>query len=857
MPSPFTSEQAPGCAATRLVGIGASAGGLTALEQFLSHTPADSGMAFLVVQHLDPTQRALLPELLQRTTSMRVYEAEEGMQVEPDCVYVIPPNTELSVVKDALHLAAPVESRGLRLPINVLFSSLARARGANAAAIVLSGMGSDGSVGVQAVRAVGGLTGAQEPGSAQFDSMPNSAIATGCIDFVAPPAELPARILACIDRMPLSPPAEAGGSESESATSPTQLLQRIVRLLQERTGHDFSLYKTSTLYRRIERRMSIHRLSELPAYADILTDNPQEVDLLFQELLIGVTSFFRDPSAWECMVEEALPHLLSQRHSEDHLRAWVIGCSTGEEAYSLAIAFRETVEKCTESRYADMKIFATDLSADAIATARLGQYPLSISDTVSTQRLSRFFDSHDTHFQVTQTIRDMVLFAEHDVVLDPPFTAIDLIACRNLLIYFDSSLQSRLLPLFHYSLRSDGLLFLGTAETVGRFHHLFMPIHPKQRIYRRLDYAANAGTDILLNSFPPLSRLARNHVVSHSTTPDDPADDLKAAADQVLLQVYAPAAVVLNGDGDIVYISGRTGEYLEPAAGRADWNFHAMARDGLASPVRNALKRSRAQHEPVHLHGLKVTTPGGTRRIDVTVQAFEEAGALQGMAMILFRDGTETSAVDDEGEPASELEAVHAMDLQQYRDEMESLREDARASREKLQSSNEELQSTNEELQSANEELMTSKEEMQSMNEELETINSELQSKLDDLALAQSDMQNVLNSIDIAILFLDQELNVRRYTERMSAIISLRESDVGRPLSDLTTSLQYKALQDDAWDTLQTLVPSEKQVPTDDGHWFSVRIMPYRRLDNIIDGVVITFVDITATKELESSLRRG
>lgn len=869
MTSPFAPEGAPGSAATRLVGIGASAGGLEALEQFLSHAPVDSGMAFLVVQHLDPTQRALLPELLQRTTSMGVYEAEHGMQVEPDRVYVISPNTELSVVQDALNLATPVEARGMRLPINVLFSSLASARGANAIGVVLSGMGSDGSVGVQAIRAVGGLTGAQEPESAQFDSMPKSAIATGCVDVVASPEKLPARLLACIERMPLSLPtdadantnadadADAEGRAPEHGASPAQVLHRIVRLLKARTGHDFSLYKTSTLNRRIERRMSIHRLAELAAYAEVLEGNPQEADLLFKELLIGVTSFFRDPSAWECMVEEALPQLLEQRDSKEHLRAWVIGCSTGEEAYSLAIAFREVVEKRTESRDADLKIFASDLSTDAIATARRGQYPLSISDTMSAERLSRFFESHETHYQVCHSIRDMVLFAEHDVVLDPPFTAIDLIICRNLLIYFDSVLQGRLLPLFHYSLRSDGLLFLGTAETIGRFNHLFMPIQPKHRIYRRLDHAANAGTDFLLNSYPPLSRIPRDHAVPHSTIPDDPDDDLKAAADEVLLQVYAPAAVVLNSDGDIVYISGRTGQYLEPAAGRANWSFGAMARDGLAIPVQRAMTRAGTQREPVQLHALTVTTPGGLQRVDVTVQAFHEEGALQGMAMIVFRDGAATSVADEGGETGIILEDEHAVDLQQYRDEMEGLREEARASREKLQSSNEELQSTNEELQSANEELMTSKEEMQSMNEELQTINSELQSKLDDLALAQSDMQNVLNSIEIAILFLDQKLNVRRYTDRMSGIISLRESDVGRPLSDLATSLQYKAIKDDAWDTLETLVSSEKQVPTDDGHWFSVRIMPYRRLDNVIDGVVITFVDITATKELESSLRGG
>ena len=855
MTSPSTPEHASGSTAIRIVGVGASAGGLAALEQFFTHAPTDSGLAFVVVQHLDPTQRALLPELLQRMTPMPVHEAEHGMGIESDCVYVIPPNTELSVVGGALNLAKPTETRGLRLPINVLFSSLARARGANAIAVVLSGMGSDGTVGVQAIRAVGGLTAAQEPESAQFNSMPQNAIASGCVDIVAPPAELPGQLVACIERLPLALPASTADREGVRSAASSQPLERVVRTLQERTRHDFSLYKTSTLYRRIERRMIIHGIAELERYAAFLENNPQETDLLFRELLIGVTSFFRDPSTWDYLVTEALPPLLARREQTRELRAWVIGCSTGEEAYSLAMAFREAMSSGPEPQDVNVKIFATDLSAEAIAAARRGRYPLTIRESMSPERLARFFRQHETYYQVDPCIRDMVLFAEHDVVIDPPFTGIDLIACRNLLIYFDSTLQNRLLPLFHYSLRPDGLLFLGTAETVGRFSHLFMPMHPKLRIYHRLPHASNADREFLLNSFPPLSRLSRKHAVPHPTPPDDSTNGLKTAADHVLLQVYAPAAVLLNSDGDIAYISGRTGHYLEPAAGRANWNFHAMAREGLANPVRHALKRARAQTDPIQLHGLTVTTPGGPQRIDVTVQAFHDPGVLEGMAMIVFRDAASTPVSDEDGEAGSEPPSQHAAELQQYRDEIQELREQARASRERLQTANEELQSTNEELQSTNEELMTSKEEMQSMNEELETINSELQSKLDDLALAQSDMQNVLNSIEIAILFLDQSLNVRRYTERTSRIISLRETDVGRPLSDLATCLEYKDLHADARNTLETLTPSEKQVPTEDGHWFSVRIMPYRRLDNVIDGVVITFVDNTATKELESSQR--
>jgi two-component system, chemotaxis family, CheB/CheR fusion protein len=836
---------------TRIVGIGASAGGLVALEQFLKQIPPGSGMAYVVVQHLDPTQKAMLPELLQRVTPMPVHEARQGMRIEPHRVYVIPPNAELSVVKGALRLTKPAEPRGMRLPVNVLFSSLASAQGERAIAVVLSGMGSDGTLGLQAIKAVGGLTVVQAPGSAQFDSMPKSAIAAGCADIVAPPGELPARILSYVAKVPDR--GIAVGEDARPAPE-SEPLEEIVRLLQKHTRHDFSLYKHSTLTRRIERRMTIHGVETPQQYVEFLQRNTQEIDLLFRELLIGVTSFFRDPAVWECLAEAALPELLARRTEERTLRAWVVGCSTGEEAYSLAMVFHEAAQRLPQRYKFRLQIFASDLSPDAIATARRGRYPLSISDSVSAARLARFFTTHDTYYQVNKNIRDMVLFAQHDVVLDPPFTRLDLIACRNLLIYFDSTLQSRLLPLFHYSLRPGGVLVLGSSETVGRFSGLFSPINQKLRLYLRPDKVSIGGPDFLLNSFPPLSRLSKEHSVSPPNAPTEPTDNLQSAADHVLLQVYAPAAVVLSGDGDIVYISGRTGKYLEPAAGKANWNFHAMVRDGLRAPIADALKKVGTQAEPLQLHGLQVQIPGGVQHVDVTVQALRAPAALRGMTMVVFRDVPVTPAGSrGKHKEQGTLESSHAAEIQQYRDEIETLREETRATREELQSANEELQSTNEELQSTNEELTTSKEEMQSMNEELQTINSELQTKLDDLALAQSDMQNVLNSIEIAILFLDGELNVRRYTDRATKIISLRESDVGRPLSDLTTSLQYPALHEDALETLRTLRPAERQVRTDDGRWFSVRIMPYRRLDNVIDGLVITLLDITATKEPRST----
>lgn len=810
---------------TRIVGIGASAGGLVALEQFLGSTPPDSGMAYIVVQHLDPTQKALLPELLQRVTTMPVHEVVQGMRIEPDTVYVIPPNTELSVVNGILKLAAPTEPRGMRLPINVLFSSLASALNESAIAVVLSGMGTDGTLGLQAIKSVGGLTVVEDPASAQFDSMPESAIAAGCADIVASPEEMPARILAFIAGV--TAPGNSVDDEAHPAAVPKPL-QSVVGLLQQRTRHDFSLYKPSTLNRRIQRRMAIHGIELPERYTEFLESNPQEIDLLFKELLIGVTNFFRDPAVWEHLANVVLPELLARRTDDKRLRAWSVGCSTGEEAFSLAMTFIEVVERLPEFHDATLQIFASDLSPDAIASARRGKFPLSIAADVSPERLSRFFSLHETYYQVNQNIRDMVLFAQHDVVLDPPFTKLDLVVCRNLLIYFAASLQRRLLPLFHYSLRPGGVLLLGSSETVGQLNHLFTPLQSKLRFYLRHDKVAIAGPGFLLKSFPPLTNLSKEHPVSPVNVSSDAVGNLQTAADQVLLQVYAPAAVVLNGDGDIVYISGRTGKYLEPAAGKANWNFHAMAREGLRVPLFNALKQAAAQSEPVYLHGLEIQVPGGVQSVDVTVQALHEPAALQGMMMVVFRDIASAPARRGRRKGKGAGDAPQAAELQKYIDEIHALHEEARVS----------------------------KEELQSTNEELQTINSELQTKLDDLALAQSDMQNVLNSIEIAILFLDQNLNVRRYTERAAKLISLRESDVGRPLSDLATSLQYPTLHDDAMETLRTLVFSEKQIPSDDGRWFSVRIMPYRRLDNMIDGVVITLVDITETKNLESTLRQ-
>lgn len=513
----------------RIVGIGASAGGLASLEDFFHNTPCDTGMAFLVVQHLDPTKKALLPELLQRFTEMPVHEAQHNMAIRPDSVYVIPPNRELRVLNNTLKLDEPAQPRGLRLPINVLFSSLASAQSELAIAVVLSGMGADGTLGLQAIKATGGLSAVESPESAQFDAMPKSAINADCADIVASAAELPGRILAYVQRVP------------EPEKSLTRL-DPLLSLLQKHTRHDFSLYKPTTLNRRIDRRMAIHGIADLADYTRFLAKNAQEVQLLFRELLIGVTQFFRDPDTWAYLIENSLPELLTNRRPEDPLRAWVVGCSTGEEAYSLAMAFTEALEQVRPGEDLNLKIFASDISPDAIAVARRGQYSPDIESAVTNDRLARFFTRHDNYYQIKPSIRDKVLFASHDVILDPPFARLDLIVCRNLLIYFNLALQKRILPLFHYSLGPNGLLMLGNSESIGRLNHLFAPLKPGMRLYRCKPYESVRHADFLSKSYPPMSTLHKERSVPASEVPPlDPTNALQSAADNLLLQVYSPA----------------------------------------------------------------------------------------------------------------------------------------------------------------------------------------------------------------------------------------------------------------------------------------------------------------------------
>ncbi len=838
--APSDSKQIP------VVGIGTSAGGLDALEAFFAAVPPGDPNAWVVVQHLDPQRPGMLPSLLQAWTAMPVAEVTEHTLLAPGHVFVIPPNKEISLRGNHLHLTHPLAPHGLGRPIDNFFKSLAAERKASAIGVVLSGMGDDGTAGLLAIRAAGGHGIVQAPDNAQFDAMPRNAIEAGLADVVGPASDLPV----CIARLRENRHKTADETLGPGDRKPA--FEQICALLSSRTGHDFRQYKKSTVYRRIERRMALHQIEHIGTYVEFLGTNPQEIDLLFKELLIGVTSFFRDPVVWQHLIDKALPALIESRPPGSTLRAWVAGCSTGEEAYTLAIAFREAVRRLRPKTPIHLQIFATDLDPDAIARARQGVFSPAQMTGLSPELRARYFSEDNGSFRIRAEIREMLIFAVQNVIMDPPFTRLDLLTCRNLLIYLGIELQRKLLPIFHYSLKPGGLLLLGSAESIGAYGELFETVDNKSRLYRR------GSTPLRPTELEFPTRFLQGLTQpTGPSVPNSPIVNLQELADQLLLQKFAPAAVLVNAEGDILFIHGRTGRYLEPAAGKANWNIHAMAKEGLRQEISLALPKAVRNLETVTVRQLAIGSNGNTEFVDLTVFPGDGSLAPQGMAMVVFQEVHPTTKRIRRRKGTSGDVRINDLEraLQQATEEIQSIREEMQSSHEELKSANEELQSTNEELQSTNEELTTSKEEMQSLNEELQTVNAELQAKVDELSAANSDMKNLLNSTDIATVFLDNQLHVRRFTSQATRIFKLIGSDIGRPLSDIVSNLNYPELQDDVQEVLRTLAYSEKQLSTQDNRWYVAKIMPYRTLDNVIDGVVITFIDISEAKRLEEQLR--
>ena len=820
-----------------IVGIGTSAGGLEALQKLFENTPAKTGMAFVLVPHLDPTHVSIMPELLQKYCRMPVREITDGMAVAIDTVYIVPSNKNLAILHGVLQLLETTENPGSHMPIDYFLRTLAQDAGARAIAVILSGMGTDGTLGLRAVKGELGMAMVQDFQSAKYDGMPRSAEATGLVDFILPPEKMAEQLVKYVQHV---------GQKTLPAMHLTDgalplAMQKIFILLRSHTGHDFSFYKPSTISRRIERRMNLHQIDVVADYVRLLQENPQEISLLFKELLIGVTNFFRDSEAFEALKRKCLINLIKGKSDNDTLRMWSTGCSTGEEAYSLGILVQECLEET--GRNIGVQIFATDIDADAIEVARSGVYPASISADVSQERMRRFFSKQDTTFRIKKNIRETLVFAPQDIIRDPPFTKLDLISCRNLLIYLEPVIQKKLLPLFHYALNPGGTLFLGTSETIGGFADLFEVTDKKWKIFRRKHTAAAYHAAV---EFPFPSKLehgADMNIVKPKEL------NLSRMAEKILLENYAPPGVIVNEKGDILYVHGRTGAFLEPAPGEARWNLMEMAREGLKPELHIAVRKALTLRQNVVQRELKVKDNGGWRIIDLTVKPLNLTEAATGMLLVVFEEkppaavkkraaGKQTTGQ----KPGKRLEVIEE-ELKYTKENLQITIEELETSNEELQSTNEELQSTNEELQSANEELETSKEEQQSLNEELVTVNAELQEKIDALTLANNDMHNLLDSVEVPTIFLDTQLKIKRFTTQATEVINVIDTDIGRPLHHIASKLNYEQLAANAQDVLKTLVHKEIQVQTEEGRWYLMRILPYRTVDNVIDGVVIIFMD--------------
>jgi two-component system, chemotaxis family, CheB/CheR fusion protein len=836
----------PGATPFPVVGIGASAGGLAAFEAFFAAMPPEEGndMAFVLVQHLSPDHKSLLADLVQRYTRMKVLEAQDSQPVQPGCAYIIPPNHDLSLVGGALYLTQHADDRRPHLTIDHFFSSLAAAQRERAIGVVMSGTGSDGTLGLREIKGEGGLVIVQAPESTEYDGMPRSAIATGMVDFVLPPAEIPAQLIAYVHH------AFDPARKPEQAPLRDDLIKKMCTLLRAQTGHDFSQYKETTLVRRMERRMALRQMTHSDDYLRFARENPPEVEALFRDLLIGVTNFFRDPEAFRVLEHKVIPALVAHKAPHDALRVWVCGCSTGEEAYSIAILLYEHMMNTRQ--VLKVQVFATDIDRHAIEQARSGVYPDSIAANVSEERLSRFFTPDLQHgtYRIQKHIRDLLVFSEQDVIKDPPLSKLDLVSCRNLLIYLNAELQRKLIPLFHYALVPAGVLFLGTSETVGESARLFNVVDRKWKLYARqpLD---KGGARPALPDFMPMAPEGvdrRPHPAgtgADADTGEGPVS-LRQVTEKALVAHYGPAGVLIDDRGQILHIVGRTGKFLEPADGDAAMNILAMARDGLRRELTIAVRKAVAQKQVVAYPGLNVKANGDYIKANMAVRPVDMASGATVYLVVL--EEVPPRPADAPPSPAQADQVGRIAEL-----ERELLAKD-----EYLQTTLEEMETTNEELKSTNEELETSKEELQSVNEELSTVNAELQDKVVDLSRANNDMNNLLAGTGVGTVFVDHQLRIARFTPAATQVINFIPADIGRPLEHVTSNLVgYDRMIDDISAVLETLDPKEAEVQVKSGAWYLMRIRPYRTMENLIEGAVITLVDISERKKAEESLRRS
>jgi two-component system CheB/CheR fusion protein len=857
------SEPAPKCADAQtdsrgeshvtVVGVGASAGGLEAFTEFLAHLPCDVGMAVVLVQHMDPQHKSNLVEILSRSTPIPVEEAADGMPLKPDHIYVIPADKDIAVFHGAISLIPRPSERTPHLPIDGFLRSLAEDQGDRAIGVILSGMGSDGALGMRAIKAAGGITLVQDEKTAKCSSMPHSAVAVGRPDFVLPPGEI-ARELARIGQHPFIERAR-GRLPKEALEAAPDSLQKVFLTLRSATGVDFTHYKKNTVHRRISRRMVLHRIDNIEHYVRYLQETPGEVGALFEDMLISVTGFFREPKMFEVLKKKVLPAITEGRNSDVPIRVWVPGCSTGEEAYSIAICL---LEYCDGQQIGwPIQIFATDVSDTAIETARAGCYPQNIAVDVSEQRLHRFFAKFGSGYQISKAIRDACLFARQNVIKDPPFSKLDLISCRNLLIYLDMPIQKQVIPVFHYALNPKGFLVLGSSETIGAFSDLFSPADRKFKIYSKKVAASR-----LPAGFRGLSPRLAVEIPNARRAPAGPRpDDVGKVSDQIILARYGLSGVVVNGDLEVVQFRGQTGRYIDPAPGTATFRVLKMVRADLLPDLRAAIAEARKNDAPSRKESVSLARDGQSLAVSIEVIPIK-AAATGGHLLILFK---ETPAEAPAGKPAArsapgrgrgkgragaekaeeevrqlrEQLAVTRASLQTIIEEHEATDEEIRAANEEIQSGNEELQSTNEELETAKEELQATNEELSTLNDELETRNRELQRTADDLG-------NLLNSVEIPVVMLGADRCIRSATPAAQSVLNIRTTDIGRPIGELRLALDLPGLEETISDVIQNLRAKEQEVCSrDSDRRYSMRVRPYRTADNRIDGVVIALIDIT------------
>ena len=853
-----------------IVGIGASAGGLEAFTQLLGALPLDIGLAFVLVQHLDPKHESMLTALLARATPLPIHEARDEMRIEANHIYVIPSNANLAVLHGRLSLMPRTEARGQHLSVDFFFRSLAADQKSRAIGVILSGTASDGTEGLRAIKAEGGLTFAQDEKSAKYDGMPHSAIAAGVVDFVLPPEGI-ARELARLGREPyIARPAAA--KAGDALPEGDEDLNKVFILLRSATGVDFSFYKPTTLKRRIARRMMLHKIESLATYVRFLKQTPNEMDALYQDLLINVTSFFREPEVFEALKKRVFPRLLKNPPPQTPIRVWVPGCSTGEEAYSIVIALLEFLGNKGAS--VPVQVFATDISESAIDKARIGIYPAGIAADVSAARRRRFFVKHAGGFQISKAVRDVCVFARQDLTKDPPFSRLDLISCRNLLIYFGPILQKRVIPTFHYALKPDGLLLLGGSETIGGFADLFALADSRHKLYTRKPAAHRMEF-----ALPHHGQPEEEAKPGQTAAPASAAGfDYQKEADRIVLGKYTPPGVVVNEHLDILQFRGYIGAYLEPAPGAASLNILKMTREGLLLDLRGAINDAIRRNGPARRPGVQVKSNGGFHGVNVEViPLLPTPSSRAGYFLVLFEEAAPAAAPVPPGTKPHSTASVklplvaHDKLLTKLRQELTATKEylqsviaqhertnqELQSANEELQSANEEILSSNEERQSTNEEMETAREELQSTNEELTTVNDELHTRNTELGQSNGDLVNLLNSVQIPIVMLGGELRIRRFTPMAEQVLNLIPTDVGRPLSNLRPNIIVPEFERLINGVMDSLTPKDIEVQDIEGRWYSLRIRPYKTLENKIDGVILALVDIDTVRRALAQAREA